>query len=294
MARPRLTILHLAPHPDDESIGAPATLLQLQAAGHHVINYPCSFGRAEQVDTRRAEVEEACRRAGFELDHGARGFAISGGDDLAAAQRALTEKVGDRIAARQVDILVAPSPHDGHHGHELVGRAARTAVEACGDRAPRLWLWGLWADLPWPTLYVGFDERRLDQVIHVLEAHTSQLARNNYRELVRGRARANRVLGAERIFGYGSAARGPHPFAELLTEAVRRDGQWRASRARELEPRAPFAHAPPPRPGDNPARARTHPLGWWLGQESFSDRMRRERVGDGNCGAPLDPPEGNY
>jgi LmbE family N-acetylglucosaminyl deacetylase len=277
MAGSCLTILHLAPHPDDESIGAPATLLELQAAGHHVINYPCSFGRAEQVNTRRAEVEEACRRAGFELDRAARGFSISSGDNLAAAQRGLTAEVRERIAARRVEIVVAPSPHDGHHGHELIGRAARDEVGACGDRAPRLWLWGLWADLPWPTLYVGFDERRLDQVIHVLEAHTSQLARNDYRELVRGRTRANRVLGAERVFGYGSATHEPHRFAELLTEAVLRDGRWWASPAREpLDPRAPLADLPPPRLGDDAVRARAHPLGWWLGEQSFGDRMRRE------------------
>jgi LmbE family N-acetylglucosaminyl deacetylase len=276
MTGPRLTILHLAPHPDDESIGAPATLLELHACRHHVINYPCSFGREEQVHTRRTEVEDACRRAGFELDAGAKGFSLSSQDDRVSAQHGLTEEVRERIVSRQVDVVVAPSPHDGHHGHEVVGRAARDAVEACGDRAPRLWLWGLWADLPWPTLYVGFDTPRLDQVVYVLEAHVSQLARNDYRQVVRGRAQANRTLGAERVFGYGSATRARHPLAEVLTEAVLRNGQWWANAARVLDPRAPLADAPLPRPGDDPARARPHPLGWWLGQESFGDRMRRE------------------
>ena len=130
--------------------------------------------------------------------------------------------------------------------------------------------------MPWPTLYSGFDERRMDQVIDVLEAHAGQLARNDYRDVVRGRAQANRALGAERVFGYGSAARGPQPLAELLTEAVLHDGQWWASPARELDPRAPLADALPPGPGDSPARVRPHPLGWWLSQESFGDRMRRD------------------
>jgi len=265
--------VHLAPHPEDESIGAPATLLELQAAGHHVINYPCSLGRAEQVDTRRAELEEACRRAGIELDRAARGFSISGGDDLAAAQRGLTKEVGDRIAARQVDILVAPSPHDGHHGHELVGRAARDVVEACGDRAPRLWLWGLWADLPWPTLYVSFDERRLDQVIHVPEAHTSQLARNDYREVVRGRAGQSRPrCGADLRVRQRGARAAP------LRQTVDRGGAARRAVVGEPGPRAGPAgttrtRAPSParrQPGPRAA----HRLEWWLGQESFSDRMR--------------------
>ena len=225
---------------------------------------------------KRQELEEACRRAGFELDREARGFPLSWGDDLASAQRGLTVEVRDRILGRGVDVLVAPSPHDGHHGHEVVGRAARDAVEACGDRAPRLWLWGLWADLRWPTLFVGFDQSRLDEAVYVLEAHASQLARNDYRQVVRGRALASRALGAERVFGYGSATRGQHPLAEVLTEAVLRDGQWWASPARELDPRDPLAAPPPRRPGDDPARARPNPLGWWLAEESSGDRMRRE------------------
>ena len=62
-----LTVLHLSPHPDDEVLGAGATLLGLREAGHRVINLACSLGRPEQQERRRAEVTEACRRAGFEL-----------------------------------------------------------------------------------------------------------------------------------------------------------------------------------------------------------------------------------
>ena len=59
-----LTVLHLSPHPDDEVLGAGATLLGLREAGHRVINLACSLGRPEQQDRRRAEVTDACRRAG--------------------------------------------------------------------------------------------------------------------------------------------------------------------------------------------------------------------------------------
>jgi LmbE family N-acetylglucosaminyl deacetylase len=274
---PRLTFFHLAPHPDDESIGAPATLLGLHAAGHHVVNYPCSFGRAEDADRRRKELVTACERAGFELVRDAPGFGISRGDDLKHAQSALTEEIRDRIARRRVDVIVAPSPHDGHHGHEVVGRAARDAVEASGDAAPRLWLWGMWADLPWPTLYFGFDEAQMKRAIRVLEAHAGELRRNDYRELVWGRARANRSLGAERVFGYGSVML-ERPFAELLTEALLREGEWWATGARRLDPRAPLASLLEPPGGADPERALLHPLDWWLGAESFADRMRTERA----------------
>src|SRR3954447_8367304 len=60
-------VLHLAPHPDDESIGAAATLISLREHGHAVVNLACSLGRPGQRSRRRAELEDACRRAGFEL-----------------------------------------------------------------------------------------------------------------------------------------------------------------------------------------------------------------------------------
>ena len=39
----------------------------LRDAGHEIVNVACSLGRAAQVGRRRADLEEACRRAGFEL-----------------------------------------------------------------------------------------------------------------------------------------------------------------------------------------------------------------------------------
>ena len=45
----------------------PATLMALRDAGWRVVNLACGLGRPAQHQRRRAEVEEACRRAGFEL-----------------------------------------------------------------------------------------------------------------------------------------------------------------------------------------------------------------------------------
>ena len=262
-----VTILHVAPHPDDESIGAIATLLALKRAKHIVINLACSLGRIEP-ERRRLELEAACEMADFELMVHTPLLAISSGDDLAAAQRTLMATVARLVADRQVDVVVSPSPHDGHHGHEVVGRAARDAVAAAPSPAPRLWLWGLWADLPHPTLYVGFNDDRMARAIEVLEAHEGELKRNDYRRVVRGRAEANRVLGSERVFGWGARAR-PQPYAELLTEVVRRNGEWWASGARELDPKVPLAD------GEGaPVR-----FGWWMDSPSFADRLRRARSG---------------
>jgi LmbE family N-acetylglucosaminyl deacetylase len=257
-----LTFLHLAPHPDDESIGAAMTLLALRDAGHAVINVAVSLGRPADHERRLAEVREACRRAGFALVDTPR-LDISGGDDRDAAQRELTAIVAALVAERGVDIVVAPSPHDGHYGHEVVGRAARDAAP------PRLWFWGLWADLPWPTLYAGFGEDDLARAEHVLAAHHGELARNDYAALLRARAVANRTLGAERVFGFGAHVR-ERPYAELLMEVVH-DGDWRTGGARELDPEDPLADGPPA------GAWRSVPIAWWLYGASFFERTGRRR-----------------
>jgi LmbE family N-acetylglucosaminyl deacetylase len=213
-----MLVLHAAPHPDDELIGAPATLMALRDAGHEIVNLACSLGRPEDASTRRAELEEACRRARFELVVG---------------------ELEPLLAERPVDLLVGPSPHDRHPLHESVGRALVAALET-GAGPDRLWLWGLWGALPFPTTVVEYDEGRLEEIQHALEAHESQVSRNDYRRLVAGRGMASTVLGGELVFGFGEQGLAG-PYAELTTEVVRVGSSWRLGTARALDPLDPFS-----------------------------------------------------
>ncbi len=132
--------------------------------------------------------------------------------------------------------MVAPSPHDRHGGHEVAGRAALRACATAGEgTVQRLWLWGLWADLPFTSLAVGFDDERMEEILSALAAHAGELARNDYRRLVRGRAEMNASLGPERVFGFGSPALS-WPYVEVLTELGRVGGTWKLGRPRWLEP----------------------------------------------------------
>jgi hypothetical protein len=85
--------------------------------------------------------------------------------------------------------------------------------------------------------------------------------------LVRGRGEANRVLGSERVFGFGSAERRSAPYAELLTEVTRRRDRWYAAMPRELDPKGP--PLPPVERGSD--------IGWWIDASSFADRLRKPR-----------------
>jgi LmbE family N-acetylglucosaminyl deacetylase len=245
-----LTVLHVAPHPDDEAIGAPATLLRMLAAGHRVVNLACSLGRPDQEERRSREVAEACRRAGFELEILDPPLRLSGDD-----QQRLADEVRRRVEALGVGLVVAPTPHDGHPGHEVVGRAVRDALAA--DGAPRLWLWALWAELPLPTLFVPFGEPELERATHALSAHAGEVGRNDYVELLRCRGVTSRVLGAERVFGFGEPGRDV-PYAELLTEVAFAGGEWWAGSPRVPDPTDPLAAVP-----------RDCPLGWWMNRPSF-------------------------
>ena len=129
-----MLVLHASPHPDDELVGAPATLMALRDAGHEILNVACSL----------AELERACERARFEL------VVLEGEDALGERLRALCEE-------RSAGLVVGPSPHDRHPFHESVGRALVAAAPE------RLWLWGLWGELPFPTTIVEYGERRLEE-----------------------------------------------------------------------------------------------------------------------------------
>ena len=286
-------VLHVAPHPDDELIGAPAILMVLRDAGWRVVNLTCSLGANADRERRRRELEDACQRARFECEVIATPLDDPlASRDLAEARRRLTAEVVDALERHRPRLVVAPSPHDRHRGHEVVGRAvvSACAADADGDadapgqgeggpapaRAPeRLWLWGLWADLPFPTLAVRFGETRMTEILYALSAHAGEMARNDYRRLVRGRAEMNASLGPERVFGFGtsSAAAAPTPesasasdtpYVEVLTELGRRAGHWHLGAPRWLDPLAPLA--PTAGLGDGVIDA-------WLEEASLTDRF---------------------
>ena len=228
------SVLHFAPHPDDELLGAPATLMALRDAGWRVVNVAVSLGRPADHQRRRSEVEEASRRAGFELIVPPRPARISSEDDRAQA-RAKVREIADRALAEvRPDVVVSPSPQDRHPGHEVVARAVGDVLRTDGDGPRRWWLSGWWASLPLPTIGTVFDEPRLGEIVRALEAHAGELDRTDYRRALAGRGAMYAALGPELLFGFGAKA-DPAEYLELLTEVVVADGRCRLGRARWLD-----------------------------------------------------------
>lgn len=230
-------VLHLSPHPDDELLGAPATLMALRDAGWRVVNLACGLGGPEQRRRREGELHEACHRAGFELLL-PESPPLSGDGDPATVHAALAEAIAAALEEVKPRVVISPGPGDRHPTHELVALAAAEVLGEFGEEAPRQWLWALWGAPPRPTLATGFDRSRLDEILHALAAHSGELERNDYARLVRARAEAAACLAPELLFGFGSAAAPGPAFAELLTEVL--PGEQGPGAPRWLDPASPL------------------------------------------------------
>jgi LmbE family N-acetylglucosaminyl deacetylase len=245
------TLVHVAPHPDDEAVGCPASLLHLLDRGWQIVSVIASLGFSDQWERRRLEAEEASQRAGFVPVFLDPPLEISAGDDLELATRRVATEIPLIMTAYDASIVVSPSPHDVHHGHEVVGRGVQQAIAGMPNSV-RWWMWGVWGDLPAPNIFYPFDEPTMSRMIHILEAYQGELQRNDYRRLLTGRGATNAVLGSERVFGFGSPAASALPYAEVLTEVRRLGDRWVASEAHNLDE------------GPSPESSFTFDLSAWL------------------------------
>ncbi|MGD9526170.1 MAG: PIG-L deacetylase family protein, partial [Pseudonocardia sp.] len=197
------TVLHVSPHPDDESIAAPCTLLTLRDAGWRVVNFAVSMGRPEQAERRRAELRGALELAGFEHREPTAPIGISRGDQHGRACRALIPQIRNVIEETGAELIVGPHPRDSHHGHATVARAVREVVWQAGGSLT-WWMWSVWADLPHPTLIVNCDPKHLQLSREMLDQHVGEYRRVDYRLMHEPVRQVNAIRGIEKVLGYGA------------------------------------------------------------------------------------------
>lgn len=260
-------VAHISAHPDDEALASPGVLFTMQRAGWRVINFVATMGRPEHRERRSREAACAARAADFELHSPLDPIGLSSTDDLDAGFDRTRLELRTLFREFRPEIVVAPSPHDGHHAHELVGRAVLSALEHSDDR-PRLWLWGLWCDLPFPTIYAPYDEDIMRRALTTVQCYAGEIERNDYPTLLVSRARANAILGVERVFGYGQKQAGCTPYVDLLMECMLGVGGWMLGQGRLLSPEF--------EPIEFSAE---QDIGWWLKSPSPHERRRTSRQG---------------
>lgn len=219
-----MRVLHLAPHPDDEAIGAPAMLSALREEGHTVDNLALSFGRGDEA-RREDEARLCCQRLGFNLllpEPPPHINGIGSREDFLRGEREVMEVLFQIIG--DYDLVVSPSHWDVHPAHEVVGRAVRRIL----PEGITWWQWGIWSDLPFPSLLYGFGEREMKAIEHALSAHVGQIERNNFMRLLIARCEALATLGPEKVFHFGDEGIA-EPYAEVVTALQRQGDVWNLS-----------------------------------------------------------------
>lgn len=237
-------LLNISPHPDDESLCCPATFAQLRAHGHRVANLALTLGRPEHHSVRSAELRESIRRANLDL------FEFSDPPDLSALNPdrvslidQIASDISELILELKPDVVSAPSLSDPHPAHRIAAAATLKALAIAPTRA--FWQWSIWSDLHSPNLLALVSESEMHQASFCLEAHQSQLDRNDYRRLLWGRALSAFVRGPELVFGFGAPAFPGDGFAELLFETLP-DYDFSPGRPRLFDPQDPLGDASGP------------------------------------------------
>jgi LmbE family N-acetylglucosaminyl deacetylase len=128
--------LVLAPHPDDETLGAGGTIARCRAAGAPVTIAVASDGRHSSASSsltpdelaaiRAAEVRTACRALGVaDADLMLLGFEDG---TLGAHCSALAHRLREIISDRRPSQILVPSRHDDHPDHRWLHLALLRAV----------------------------------------------------------------------------------------------------------------------------------------------------------------------
>lgn len=200
------SVLVIAPHPDDETLGCGGTIARLTSGGVAVyvlvITVRCSrrWGGTSDPQLRRTELEAACGVLGV-ADHELAWPDESGSLDITICPRVLVDLIEHEarlsLANVRPSALLIPEASGFHQDHAAVHRAAYAAArrhrvpEAGGKPTPRIvagyrgpeeaaWSVGL---EPWP-LYVNtsvFWPRKQD----ALRCYASQLRGNGHARSLR-------------------------------------------------------------------------------------------------------------
>ncbi|HEY0118699.1 MAG TPA: PIG-L deacetylase family protein [Cellulomonas sp.] len=158
-----LALVCLAAHPDDLEIGCGGTLLTLSARGDVAATVLTLTGAPER------EVEASGAAQAF-LPGAVSRFARLRDGRLPAAWDAVKDALHDLAAdVPRPDVVLAPSPHDAHQDHRLVGSLAPTVWRDSLVLYYEIPKWD--GDMGRPTVYVPVADELAARKVELLDEH---------------------------------------------------------------------------------------------------------------------------
>ena len=132
------SILVVAPHPDDETLGCGGTLLRHGAEGDElhwvVVTAMAEAYAAERRARRAAELQTVARHYGF-TSTAELGFTTAALDTVPRGE--LVEKMSGAFRAARPDVVYLPHPGDVHSDHRIAFEAAIACTKWFREPAPR-------------------------------------------------------------------------------------------------------------------------------------------------------------
>jgi len=145
---PPRRVVMVAPHPDDEVLGAGGLLQGLQALGVPVSIVAVTDGEASHRRSRRITPAQLLERRERERRAALEALGLTADVTRLGLPDGGVEQHEDRLTDALVPfaddqvVVVAPWCHDGHPDHEATGRAAE---RACIEGGAALWQVPIWA-----------------------------------------------------------------------------------------------------------------------------------------------------
>ena len=166
-------VLVVAPHPDDEVIGAGGNLALHQRLGSEVLTLYVTLDAPGPI-VRKEEAERVARLLGF--DYRFLGFPDG---SISLHEAAVSRAVAEQIRAFRPDVIYCPFPADHHRDHQSTAGCTGAAVAETGYGG-EIWCYEIWSCL-WPN--IGIDISSVADIKRAaINCYASQVAHVDYVE----------------------------------------------------------------------------------------------------------------